>query len=67
MRLEVRDSSYLSLLSIFDREKRVFRLKACLEEKNCIFRVLLNVSSSRRTSVRLGGGENIHTKDFCYA
>ena len=44
-----------------------FCLKACLAKKNCIFRVLDDVSSPRRTSVHLGEGENLHTEDWCYA
>ena len=34
---EVRDSSYLGLLSTLGRGKRVFRLRACLAKKNWIF------------------------------
>ena len=44
-----------------------FGLRVCLAEKNCIFRVLLSGSSPRRASVYLGGGENLYTKDYCYA
>ena len=44
-----------------------FWLRACLMKKICIFQVLDYVSSPRRTSVSLGEGENLHTKDWCYA
>ena len=35
--------------------------------KNYIFRVLHRFFSPRRTSARLGGGENLHLEDCCYA
>ena len=37
--LEVRDSSYLGLLSIFGSRKEGFSLRACLVKKNWIFRL----------------------------
>ena len=68
MCLEVRDSSYLGLLSIFGLGKEGFSVKGLFgEEKKLDFLVLHSVSSPRKTEVRLGEGENIYTKDWCYA
>ena len=45
---EVRDSSYLVLLSIFGPGKEGFLLRACLaKKKKQVFQVLLDVSSPR--------------------
>ena len=43
-RLEVKDSSYFGLLSIFGRENRDFSVKGLFGGKNCIVRVLHSVS-----------------------
>ena len=64
---EVRDSSYLGLLSIFGSEKEGFSVKGLFGKEKWDFRVFLNVASPRRTLVRLGEGENLHTEDWCYA
>ena len=69
MLLEVRDSSYLGLLSIFGPRKEGFLLRACLAKKNWIFG---KISSSprprgppRRGHVRLG--ERVHLSVGMYA
>ena len=48
---EVRDSSYLSLLSIFRPGKEGFSFKGLFGEEKLDFWVMLDVSSPRRTEV----------------
>ena len=67
MRLEVRDSSYLGLLSTFGPGKEGFSVKGLFCGEKLHFRFLLSVSSTKGTLVRLREGENINTEDYCYA
>ena len=48
MLLEVRDSSYLGLISIFRPGKEGFSIKSLFGEEKWDFRVLIDVSSPRR-------------------
>ena len=61
--LEVRDSSYLGILSIFGPGKEGFSFKGLLGEEKLDFRVMLDVSLHRQTEVRLGKGVNLPTED----
>ena len=64
--LEVRDSSYLGLLSIFGSGKEDISFKGLFAEEKLDFWVLLDVSSLRKTSVRLGEGVNLPTEDWFF-
>ena len=64
---EVRNFSYLGLLSIFGSEKEGFSFKGLFGEEKLDFRVLLDASSPRRTSVLLGEGVNILKEDWFFA
>ena len=64
---EVRDYFYLGLLSIFGLGKEVFWFKGQFGEEKLNFRVLLDVSSARQTSVQLGEGINLLRKDWFFA
>ena len=46
---DVRDSSYLGFLSIFRPRKCSFSFKGLFSEEKLVFRVLLDVSSPKRT------------------
>ena len=45
----------------------VFLLKAYLAKKNWNFQVVFDVSSPRRTSIRLGEGVNLRREDQFFA
>ena len=51
---EVRDFSYLGLLSIFGLGKEGFSFKGLFGQEKMDFRVLLDVTSPKRTEVNLG-------------
>ena len=65
--LEVRDSSYLGLLSIFGLGKEGFSVKGLFGEEKLNFRVMHSVFSPRQTEVHLGEGVSLPTEDGCYA
>ena len=64
---EVRDSFYLGLLSIFGLGKEGFSFKGQFNEEKLDFQVLLDVSSPRKTLVRLGKGINLLRKEWFFS
>ena len=64
---EVRDSSYLGLLSIFGPGKVEFLFKGLFGEEKLDFWVMLDVYSPRRASVHLGEGVNFLREDWFFA
>ena len=64
---KVRDSSYLSLLSIFGPRKEGFSFKGLFGEEKLDFWVMLDVSLPRKTLVRLGKGMNLLMEDWFFA